>query len=325
MKKKILCILMIFVLLLGSSCAIVPLDFTIGHHIAATYGSIRLTEEELRLIALQYKTENEQYYKPLLGIDFWEMQVADEMTYEEYIREYYIFSECRALLCLEQAASELGITLSKAEKEQAARNASLYFSELTEDELSFTGADRSDAEALFSAYMLAGKTVEKLVEGKKLEVSDEESRVADFSIIRLSSRERAEEVYERLRSGESFRSVANENSEDGKIEFTASREELLPAVAEIVFSMNNGEISNIISYNGSYFIIYLENSYDTLLSLNHKRNLLAERRFEGWEAVFEEYLSKNELKRDNRMFASLTLSEEGDFPFIDLFSYMEQP
>ena len=323
MKRRIISFLLACMLFLSAGC--VPLDFTLGHHIAVSSGGNQLTEEELRLIALQYKTENESYYKPLLGIDFWQMKVADEMTYEEYIREYYVFSECRAVLLLLKVAAEQGITLTGLENDQAETAANAFFDALTEDERAFTGAGKQDVLELFRAYMIAGKTVEKLIEGKKLEVSDEESRVVDMDIIRLDTQRKAEELYNRIKSGESFRTLANEYSLDDKIEFTASREELLPMVADIVFSMSNGDISDIISSNGSYFIIYLENSYDMLLSLNHKRNLLAERRFEGWEALYEEYLAESDLKRDNRMFDQLSLSLDGDFPYVDMFQYMQMP
>ena len=323
MKRRIISFLLACMLFLSAGC--VPLEFTLGHHIAVSSGGNQLTEEELRLIALQYKTENESYYKPLLGIDFWQMKVADEMTYEEYIREYYVFSECRAVLLLLKVAAEQGITLTGLENDQAETAANAFFDALTEDERAFTGAGKQDVLELFRAYMIAGKTVEKLIEGKKLEVSDEESRVVDMDIIRLDTQRKAEELYNRIKSGESFRTLANEYSLDDKIEFTASREELLPMVADIVFSMSNGDISDIISSNGSYFIIYLENSYDMLLSLNHKRNLLAERRFEGWEALYEEYLAESDLKRDNRMFDQLSLSLDGDFPYVDMFQYMQMP
>ena len=300
----------------------IPLDFTLGHHIAVSSGGHQLTEEELRLIALQYKTENESYYKPLLGIDFWQMKVTDDMTYEEYIREYYIFSECRAVLLLLKVAQEEGITLTGLENENAELAAGAYYDALTDDEREFTAAGKQDVLDLFRAYMIAGKTVEKLIEGKKLEVSDEESRVVDLGVIRLASQKKAEEIYGRIKAGENFRTLAVEYSLDDKIEYTASREELLPSVAEIAFSMGNGDISDIISLGGSYFILYMENSYDMLLSLNHKRNLLAERRFEGWEALYEEYLSESDLKRDNRMFEQLSLSQDGDFPYVDMFSFM---
>ena len=312
-------------MLIVSQPGCIPLDFTLGHHIAVSSGGNQLTEEELRLIALQYKTENESYYKPLLGIDFWQMNVTKDMTYEEYIREYYIFSECRAVLLLLKVAQEQGITLTGLENEQAESAANAYYAALTEDERSFTGAAEADALDLFRAYMIAGKTVEKLIEGKKLEVSDEESRVVDLGVIRLATQKKAEEIYGRIKAGESFRTLANEYSLDDKTEYTASREELLPSVADIVFSMSNGDISDIISCNGSYFILYLENSYDMLLSLNHKRNLLAERRFDGWEELYEEYLKGSDLKRDNRMFDQLSLSQDGDFPYIDMFKFLNTP
>lgn len=323
MKKRIVSFLLACLMLALSAC--VPLDFTLGHHIAVSSGGIQLTEEELRLIALQYKTENESYYKPLLGIDFWQMSVAEDMTYEEYIREYYIFSECRAVLCLLKAAQEEGIALTGLESDQAKEAARSYFAALTEDEKAFANADVQDAEELIRAYMIAGKTVEKLIEGKKLEVSDEESRVVDLGIIRLPTQKQAEEIYARIKAGESFRTLANEYSMDSKTEFTASREELLPAAADIVFSMSSGDISDIISLNGNYYILYLESTYDMLLSLNHKRNLLAERRFEGWEALYEEYLAESDLKRDNRMFEALSLSQDGDFPYVNMFSFISTP
>lgn len=321
MKNRIrLTAVLLSVMLTLSSCASVPFNWQIGEHISVLTDSDRLTSAEVRLIALQYKTLYESYYMDLLGPGFWDEEAAEGMSFENYVKEYYIWNECRSLLCLMAIAAEKNYSLTAVEEETVSEAAALYYASLSQDELNYTGASAEDAEKLLSRYLLAEHAVSDLISGKKPDVSDEESRVADIQVIHMTSRETAEKVRQSILSGEDFSALAKENTIDDRIVYSVKKGAPEAELNRIIFSMRNNDVSDIISLNDSYYIIRMVNSYNTLMSSNYKANLLAERRFEGWADTYETYASKTGIRRDEKEWTELSLKTEGDFPLTDLFA-----
>lgn len=320
MRRKIKCLsLILSAMIFLSSCGSVPFNWKIGEKISVYTEHDRLSSNEVRLIALQYKSLYESYYSELLGRDFWDEKTDGSDTFEEYVKEYCVWNECCALMYLMSVAEEKDYTLTAFEKEKAAEAAEQYFSALTADQLEFTGASKEDAEQLIGRYIIADKVVSELIQGKKLEVSDEESRVSDIQVIHVATEAEAQRISELIRSGENFATLARENTIDDEILYSVRKGMPEETLNNIIFSMHDNDVSDIVCYEDSYYIIRMVNSYNTLLSANYKANLMAERRFEGWKSVYERYAAETHISRDAEDWAELSLKTEGDFPPIDLF------
>ncbi len=302
-----------------SACSLPPVSFRLGERIMISCGDRTLTEREVRLTALQYKTEYEACYREFFNEDFWTMEAAEGLTFEEYVKEYCIFDELKSVLVLNGLAGTLNVYLTDVEEEEVKEAAKAYYDRLTEDELAFTRARLSDVEKLLGRYYLADKMVQQLIRDKRIEISEEESRVADIEVIRVKTETEAKALYERLKNGENFETLARENTLDERTAFSVSKGELINVVDELVFSLSTGEVSDIIEYSGSYYLIRVADSYNTLLSLSNKRNLLAELRYENWQSAYEEYAGSEEIRRNANLWAALDLKTDGDFPDADLF------
>ena len=313
---------LILSLVLLSGCG-VRVNWIPGREILISSERTVLTGAEVRLISLFYKTEFENYYKDLLGEDFWEIETAPGISYEDYVKEYFVFRECRALICLKEKAEAGGLSLSIPEEEALDRAAEACFARFTEDEKTFTKANLSDLKELMRLYMIAAKEV-RLLSGEEVPVSDEESRVADISVVRLESREECEEFLERLSGGESFMSLAKECTQDDRIDYSVAKKELVSELDEVVFSMQNGETSGPVPAGNYWYIIRVNNSYNLLMSLNNKRNILAERSFERWSAFYEEASENTPIRRNGGLWDSISLNAEGDFPDTGFFAALSE-
>ena len=289
MKKVFMLLLSVLMTLILSGCTEFTVNWHLGENVMLRVGDTELSESETRLVALHYKGEFEKNYQELLGDDFWDMEVRENISYDDYVKEYYVYRECKAILYLGIEGEKRGISLSLLEETDLKKEAEAFYEAMTEDERTYTGASLSDIIRVKSLYAAAEKTVEAISSGKTLEISDEESRVADIKVIRVASEEEALSLLGRLSSGENFSTLARENTLDERIEYTVAKEDLAEELRNIVFSLSSGETSPVIHMNDDYYIIRVTNAYDTLLSQNNKENLLAEARFLTWQDVYDSY------------------------------------
>ena len=322
--RKLLAFLILFVLIGTAACERPAVNFRRGDVIVLSDGERHLTEPEVLLVALEYKCRFESYYRDLIGEDFWDTELRDGVRFDEYVREYYIFAECRALIVLSEMAFSDGLKLSASEEETLEKAAARYYEGLGEKERAYTKADADDVFRLLSKYALAEKEITLLKKnGGQLDVSFEESRVADIQLIAVDTRSLADEVERRIQEGENFMTLATTYSIEERISYSVAKGDLKPALNAAVFKMREGEVSEVIPCADRYYIIRLSNSYNTLLSGNNKTNLLASRAYDSWREPFEDALRTRNIKRDNRFFRELPLKTEERLDSNALFSYLK--
>ena len=315
-------LLLLILALVFAGCERPTVNFKKGDVIVLSDGETYLTEPEILLITLQCKTEFESYYREFLGEDFWNTELRDGMRFDEYVREYHIYEEGKALLVLSDMAEEDGIRLYTAEEEKLYAAAEDYITRLGEKERAYTKAGTEDVFRLLKKYVLAGREIEKLKKGT-IDVSFEESRVADIQLIEVFDRNLADSIKKRLTDGENFLSLAATYSEDKNVAYSVAKGDLKPELDRAVFEMREGDISNVIKCDNAFYIIRLSNSYNTLLSGNYKRNLLAARTYTSWKEPYEQALKQKTIKRDNAFFAGLPLNTEEELNGNDLYACLD--
>ena len=193
---------------------------------------------------------------------------------------------------------------------------------LGDAERAYTKANVEDVFGLLKKYALAVKEIENLKNGT-IDVSFEESRVADIQLIEVFDRNLADSIKKRLTDGENFLSLAASYSEDKNVSYSVAKGDLKPELDKAVFEMREGDISNVIKCDNAFYIIRLSNSYNTLLSGNYKRNLLASRTYASWQEPYEQALRQKTIKRDNAFFEDLPLKTEEVLAGGNLFASLD--
>ncbi len=321
MKKRLL-IFSIIIAVLFTSCAKTKVLFRFSEKGILSAGSLVLTESEVRLIALSYGSRYDKYYRSMFEGNFWETEVSEGFTFEDYVKEYAVYAEGKALLYLSLLAEEMNLSLNADQEEKAEAAAEKYFSSLNENDLQFTGATLSSVRSLMKRYLLSELVVGKLSEGKDSGISDEEARVIDVEVLHVRSEEEAETLLSRVKRGENFSLLANENTVDEKVAYSLSREDLLPEVRELLFGMQENQISKIVEIGSEYFIFRLDSAYNTILSENEKKNLTAVKKFRLWGDAYQELSEEKPIALSHVLWDGIHFSDyEGEMD-ADLFSYL---
>ena len=127
---------------------------------------------------------------------------------------------------------------------------------------------------MYVAYFTAEKTAESLLSSVDTELSAAESKVISIEQIVLSNEDTAKDLLEKVRAqGANFSYYARQYSEDPEILKQLSFGEKEDEYYEVAFSLQNNEISDIISENGKYYILHCINSYDEEATRDRKERL----------------------------------------------------
>ena len=318
LKRRIfICILILTIVLPGCNTVV---NWNSRSRTVLMCSGKSMTDIQMKIVAMEYKELYEYYYRELLSDQFWKEEVSEGVDFEHFILQSSVLPECEAVLYLSAAADELNIRIPDDTVSKLSEAAKSYYQSLSEDEKAYTGAGEKDVLDLLKLYQRAILAEAALISDHVIEVSDEASRVADIEVIHTASVRTAEEILKRYQNGENFITLAQENTIDQKIKYSVSRSDLLEPFNTVIFSLQNGGVSDVVNYNGEGFIIRVANTYNTLLSLNNRRNLLASLRFEDWRKAASTLGISDDASLSREYYNNLSLTTEGSFSYHALFA-----
>ena len=218
-------------------------------------------------------------YQSLCTRRLWTASADDEgHTFEELLKEQ-IRQFLWELAVVNKMAEEYQIELTAQEREQMNSLTDIYYQGLTEADRAYIGASRDDIFKLYCQYHLADKTVKLLTEGKEPEVSDAEAKVIQIQRIRMDSAENAAKVLEAAQDEKTdFGRLASRNSSDSRTLYQLEWKKDMNPLESAAFELEDGEISGILEYQGSWYIQKCVNAYDHEATAKRKARLIQERR-----------------------------------------------
>lgn len=210
-------------------------------------------------------------------------------TFEQLLKEQ-IRQFLWELAVINKMAEEYQIELTGQEQEQMKALAKTYDQGLTEADRAYIGASQDEIFQLYCQYHLANKTVELLTEGKELEVSDAEAKVIQVQRIRLDSAEDAARVLEAAQEEKAdFGKLASRNSSDSQIQVQLEWKKEMNPLESAAFELEDGEISEILEYQGSWYIQKCVNAYDQEATARRKARLIQERRTNAFLEIYRPF------------------------------------
>jgi len=303
-----------------TSCGKIKVSFA-DERVVFSAGDVELNDAQVRLIALQAVSNFTKFYRSLLGEDFFEKEISEGVTFEEYVREYFMMRECEALLLLNKSADETQKKLSDVQRENLEKSAKSTYETLNKAQLELTGAKEEDVYQLLYFYLVAERVIESNIDEKKIEVSDEESRVMDISVIHMKNYTEALKVESRLENGENFVTVAKESTVDKVLTYSVSRSDLVESMQTELFSMSTGDISKVLEVDKEYYIVRIDNSYNKTLSNQYKNNMIATRSYSGWENLLKSLKNTYSVKISYEYYNKIPMKNDGYVTDFDLFAY----
>lgn len=234
-------------------------------------GSMTCSKKEFRVYLANYKN----LYGTFDDISLWDSENVDIM--EEAVKSA-VLNHLTKVYCFNQYAKDNDIKLSSDEENLCEKAAEEYYNSLNSQEKSYMHASCGDIEKMYKKYALAEKVYFKLMNSVDDEVSEDEARVMDAYVMCVEKEKTANDVYVQLKAGASFENLAGTYTILDSVKMSFGRNEFPKEVDDVVFRMENGQISEPIETDDGYYIIYCVNKYNKELSESNKANVIANRK-----------------------------------------------
>lgn len=329
MKKRFGILVVLVSLLSGvlSGCSIGNTEFIIdlnnvGRNDVFSINGTDCTKDEARLYLCNYQN----IYGSAYGLDLWQYDYSNmdiEVTLEDYVKELTI-AELSNVMCMNQLAEELEITLTDEEEKLVSQATDEYYESLTREELRYMGIDKMELKEIYERYAIAQKLYTTLIDGVNEEVSDDEARVIRIQQIYVKSEEVAKVVQQKLRSGSGFDVVASSFNEADVIERNLTRGEYVQEVDDIAFNLDDNEESGMIATDDGYYFIKCLDKYVEELTEANKENIILKRRQEQFDDVFYEFIDNSTFELNEKVWDDVKVDTSGAITTDSFFEVYEK-
>lgn len=249
---------------------------------------------EARIVFMTYQCMNETVYQNILGDSFWEREIAADLSFGEYIREYCVLPELVCVKALCMMAEEAQLTVSKEAQEYIEAAANQYYYNLSAAELEYLAVDYDTCYRAFEHYYLAHLAMNYYSSEVDTEISDDAARVALVRQIYVKDITNAQSAYSLLtEEGADFLSVSAkyDESENASSAVSVARGTMSEEYEDAVFALKEGEISGIIETDDGFYIVRCEKAYDEDLTRENKEAILRQRIYEAWYDDYEAFMA----------------------------------
>lgn len=279
----------------------------------------------MKLLLINNMNLNGQSY----GIDLLKNEdLKVQKKFEQYVKKISM-DEIAQIYSMVALAKAQSVTLTDEQKELAQWAGEDCFKSLTDDEREYLGITQEEVQDIYEKYALADKLYRSLVQDVNEEVSDDEARIMEIRQIYTSSEEQARKAVDELEKETEFSTVAANYNEADEISLTLQRG-VLPEEAEAVaFSMENGEISQLIETDQGYYIFCCDNKFDEEQTQIHKKDIVEQRKQAALHAVYDPFLDTVSSKLNESVWKRISIREMEQFSFTDFYviyeKYLNEP
>lgn len=293
------------------------------NEIMVTVGNIDVTYSE----AMVYLRTAQQIYESEFGNDVWSYDLYGDGTTIGAVLKQEVLNQIIQLEIINMVANERGITLNDDEMYQVRSLAAEYIQELSKQDIIKYGITEELVVQVFATNLIAEKLYETVTIDVDTEVSDAEAlqcRVYKLFIqtygtdskgnrtqLRDSEleeiRTKVEELHTQAIEGSDFYSLAESNSDEDEIELIVGRGDLTAEEEEIVFSLKDGQVSEILLTEDGYEIFYCVDAYDEDATLQVKEEIIEQRRSDLFVELYTQWYSSYEVKVNMNLWNQLEL------------------
>lgn len=303
-------------------------DMNAGELIALV-GDIRVYYNE----AMVYLKSVQDKYEKDYGKDIWNVDIfGDGKTFGEHIKDEVIKQITEIKVICDKAEQE-GIYLTEEEKADAASYAAEHFAGLSDADIDRYLVSRELLEQVYSENILAEKVFETKTIDVDTNVPDLTARQITVQHILIYGTELDEEgnrkplpfeqresayekinlLLERARNGEDFYSLAEANSEDDVIEYTFGRgggpDKFSDAFEQAAFNLKTGEISDVITTDYGWHIIYCVTDFNEDATTQVKENIIEERRTKLFADLYEQWSADYDVVINSDVWDAISLGD----------------
>ncbi len=250
--------------------------------------------------ALVYLLIAKAEYEEIFGEDVWQMQI-DGLSMEDFVKNNTL-SELLQRESMSALAKNEGIELSKKQLESIADATDELYASVDKVKLSKLEITKQDIEDVFRAYVLSELVYDEIAAMVNTEISDSEAKVITVQYIELDVATEVEDMQK-----EELFSQANVTEVDicrGELA------EVFGSEAEsMIFALEEGEISDILTVEDKRYIFRSVSAYDADKTEKNKEVMLKQRKQDAFLTKYKEFMDSTEYKTNDKVWDTLIIAD----------------
>lgn len=279
-------------------------------------------EEYSREQAMILIANERNRYEKAYSDGIWELSAEEGKTFDRTVIESVKdFMERLKLLCM--MAEERGISLSSSERELIKEMTDAYMESLSKADLDYIGCSRDDVLKIYTDYFTACRLTDELTAVADTAISDSEVKVMKIMQIATEDEKKAKAILKKLKIDKSdFNSLASRYSEADQIVLTLKKGYGGGLMEKTAFSLDEGQISNILSIGGMYYIIKVTDGYDQEATLQRKNGIKTALDTLAFNEVMQPFEAEHTIVFFDKFWSEIDFSEKNDSEtdsFFDIY------
>ena len=255
-------------------------------------------------------------YEGSFGEELWEYPVGEGETIGDKAKQE-IVNMITQLKVISATAQEQGIELTSDEKDEALRRAEELVGAATKKDMKEYSLNVQDISEIYEENALANKMFYIATDAADTNISDEEARQVSVQYIQIMTQgvnrngteismneitkqealKRAQDLRKEAEQAEDFLSFAEKNTDAAQTELIIGKEtdQLEAAAVESAFSMTDGQLSEVISGEQGYYILYCVSELNEDATYARKEEIIAQRQTEMFMQKYSEWMKEKKV------------------------------
>lgn len=286
-------------------------------------GSTTCTTPEVMI----YLTTFYNQYADIYGEEMWHYDFGG-VSLEDHVKDV-VLSKTAQIKLMNLMAKEYGITLNDEEKAGIQKAAASYYEQLQDDLKEREKITGGVVEKVYLEYALANKVYGTITESADMEISDDEARTVTVQVICFRNwkiknnektslnesetkavMEKAEKVLEQIKEGANFEALAAEYSDNNQILKKYARGSVDADFEELLFSMDQGDVTGIVELEDGYYIVKCISTMDYEATQENKLVLSEKKKREAFLEAYRKIAENTYSKFRKSKWEKITLNEE---------------
>ena len=279
-----------------------------------------MIEEYTKPQAMVFIANERNRYEQAYSDKVWSLKEGSDGTSFDKLTVKNVMDFMEEIKLLNLLANERGIYTSSTERDRIRRATDAYMAGLTREDLAYIGCSRDDVQLLYTDYLTAEKVLYSITANTDTEISDSEVKVIKIAELGTTDLKKAKAILKRIKiDGESFASMASRYNELPVSEVTLMRGESDNLIEQTAFSMDEGQVSNILAVGDMYYIISCIDSYAEDETATRKDKLSKAIHAEAVRAVLDPYREEHKIQFRNSFWDEIDFSEPSGSTVVNFF------
>ncbi len=278
------------------------------------------TPAQMLLLVASEKQHTEDIYTEKI----WDIQIGGtgrnyRDAFFDEMKQFFI-----EMTAMNGMAAERGIKLDSSEKKKLTEAAEEFYLSSVAPEEKLAGLGSDETAEMFLQYALAMKLRSSMMQDRRAEISESEAKVVRVQQLIADDENTASQIYERAAEGADFYALAKTYGTERSASLKVGRGELPAPLEEVVFSLEDGQVSEPMIHEGRYYIFKAVDSYDEKETAIRRQGLQSEKLRSIVREAYTGYIRKHRITMEDALWDQVREASDFSYSGEDFFSAVRE-